>query len=91
MAARVYLNAAPLDELVARGGLTHREFAQACGITPVTLSRARNGRPLRPSTLRALALGLSRLKPVKGLPDDLVTVTPPSDGSRKGSVRGATA
>jgi transcriptional regulator with XRE-family HTH domain len=75
---RIYLNPEPLDRLVALSGLTHQEFAQSCGLTAVTLSRARNGRPVRASTLRSLALGLSRLKALRGLEGlDLIRVTPP--------------
>jgi len=65
----VYLKREPFDVLIARAGLTYAEF---------TLSHARNGRPLRPSTLRAIALGLTRIKPMKGLDGvELVSATPP--------------
>ena len=73
----IYLNVKPLDELVARTGRTMGEFARECEISPITLSRARNGHRLRPSTLRKIALGLSRIKPMKDLPPELVTATGP--------------
>jgi len=75
----VYLKREPFDVLIARAGLTYAEFAQKYArLSPVTLSHARNGRPLRPSTLRAIALGLTRIKPMKGLDGvELVSATPP--------------
>jgi predicted transcriptional regulator len=73
----VYLNPEPLDKLVALSGMTLHEFAVSCGITPVTLSRARNGKSLRISTLRRIAVGLSRLRTLKGLEGlDIVAVAP---------------
>ncbi len=76
-----YLNREKFDLLVARAGLTNAEFADEARISPVTLSHARNGRRLRPSTLRRIALGLTRIKTVKGLEDndDLVMATPPEN------------
>ena len=86
-----YLNREAFDLLVARAALTNAEFANEAGISPVTLSHARNGRPLRPSTLRRIALGLTRIKTVNGLNDndDLVMATPPKESNgrdRVGSV-----
>jgi predicted transcriptional regulator len=77
-----YLKREALDELIAEAGMTNREFAHLAGLSPITLSHARNGRPVRPDTLRRIALGLTRLKPLKGFEGrDLVTGTPPGERS----------
>lgn len=73
----VYLNPGPFDERVASAGLTMREFADIAGVSTVTISQARHGRPLRASTLRRLALGLTRIKSMKVL-EDIVTATKPA-------------
>jgi hypothetical protein len=66
---RIYLNPEPLDRLVALSGLTH---------PAVTHSAPPMGRPGLAPTLRSLALGLSRLKALRGLEGlDLIRVTPP--------------
>ena len=52
-----------------------RPAVERAGITGKTLSYARNGHPVRISTLRKLAVGLTRLKTMKGL-EGLVTVAP---------------
>ena len=70
-----YLNREPLDQLVAEAGMSFGEFARHCGISEVTLSKARNGRAVYPQTLRKLALGATRLKKLKGL--NFVTATKP--------------
>jgi hypothetical protein len=67
-----------LDVLVAQAGLTMAEFADLAGVSSVTLSYARNGRPVRTSTLSKIALALMKLKPHKAL-DGLVTASAPDD------------
>ena len=52
------------------------EFARSCDISEVTLSKARHGRAVYPSTLRKLALGLSRIKKLKGLDADIISIKP---------------
>jgi hypothetical protein len=72
-----YLNAEPLDVLVAEAGLSLGEFAEIAGVSELTLSKARHGRALKPTTLRKLALGLSRIKPLRALEGrDLIRATP---------------
>jgi hypothetical protein len=67
MSTRLVLNTAAVDQLVREAGLSDTEFARSkAQIHPITYSRARNGRAMRPSTLRAIALGLTRIKPMKG-------------------------
>jgi transcriptional regulator with XRE-family HTH domain len=78
----VYLNPGPLEERVAAAGLTMGEFARYCGVSSVTISQARHGRAIRASTLRALALGLVRLKDLPGTAE-LVTATPPNGHKKK--------
>lgn len=56
--------------------MSFAEFARECDITPVTLSRARHGRGLKPSTLRKLARGLARIKTLQGL-DIVISAQPP--------------
>ncbi|MFI5399209.1 MAG: helix-turn-helix domain-containing protein [Candidatus Binatia bacterium] len=72
-----YLRREPLDQLIAEAGMSFGEFARECGVSEPTLSKARHGRKVYPSTLRKLALGLSRIKRLKGLDADIVTVTKP--------------
>jgi transcriptional regulator with XRE-family HTH domain len=86
-----YLNAEPLDILIAEAGLSQGEFCEVAGITEVTLSRARHGRPIKPGTLRKLALGLSRIKPMKAFEGrGLVSPTPPTK-KKKAAVLAGTA
>ncbi len=80
MASRIYLNTPAVDVLVAAAGLKNGEFARDyCGISAVTYSRLRNGACPRPSTLRAIALGLTRIKPLagfKGIEGAVMTTRP---------------
>lgn len=52
-------------ELVARG-LTARALARAAGLSEVTVSKARNGAPIKSSTLRRLAVALSNFPVLPG-------------------------
>lgn len=81
-----YLNREPLDQLVAEAGMSLGEFARSCDISEVTLSKARHGRAVYPSTLRKLALGLSRIKKLKGFDAAIVSVTKPIDNKRAATV-----
>jgi len=81
----LYLNPEPLDKLVASAGMSFDEFARLAGVTGKTLSYARNGHPVRISTLRKLAVGLTRLKTMKGL-EGLVTVAPSPNDKEKAAV-----
>jgi hypothetical protein len=54
-----------------------REFAREAGLSEITISRARRGGLLRPATLAAMARGLLRLKPLRGVAEmDLIVATP---------------
>ena len=64
----IYLNATTLDERVAAAGLTLGQFAMLAEISPTTLSRARNGHPLRTATLRRIAKALIlHAAPMRGM------------------------
>jgi hypothetical protein len=84
----VYLNVPVVEQQVARAGMSMREFCQIhAGISEVTISCAKGGRPVRPSTLRAVALGLSRLRELPGFAGlDVVTATPPARNGRAANV-----
>lgn len=45
---------------LGRRGLTQEEFCRLAGVAEPTLSRALNGRPVQPTTLRKLDVALRR-------------------------------
>ena len=73
----LHLNRDRFDELVLGSGMSMAEFSREADVSPVTISLARNGRPVKPSTLRKLARGLERIKQLKAL-DGVVTVAKPN-------------
>ena len=73
----VRLNTAEFDKQVAMRGMTMAEFAYEARISQATISHARAGRPIRHSTLVAIAQALVRLKPLRALAEmDLIAATP---------------
>jgi len=78
----LYLNRDRFDELVLGSGMSMAEFSREADVSPVTISLARNGRPVKPSTLRKLARGLERIKQLKAL-DGVVTVAKPNSKKKK--------
>jgi transcriptional regulator with XRE-family HTH domain len=49
-----------------RLGITGLELAQRARVGEATVSRALNGRPIQPATLRAIAKALGEFEPVPG-------------------------
>ncbi len=76
MSAR--LNRAGLDRELARRGWTASDLAAASGVSPVTISAARHGRPVRHKTLHKLADALLKAPIVAGM--DALLETVPADG-----------
>jgi len=77
---------APLDpdrlayELAIRG-VTQRRLAELSGVTAFTISRARHGRQLRPSSLRRIAAALLELPLLPG--SELLISQPRADTKKK--------
>jgi transcriptional regulator with XRE-family HTH domain len=64
--AGIFLDPARLDHELARRGATQRRLADASGITPVTISRARHGQRINERTLASLIAGLEAIPLLSG-------------------------
>jgi transcriptional regulator with XRE-family HTH domain len=72
--ATAIIDAAQLRYELARRNLTQRDLAHLAGLPEMTVSRAINGRPVVPATLRRIAEALDRTPVGRGA--DLVLVRP---------------
>ncbi len=61
------LNRARLDHELACRGWTASDLAAASGISPTTISKARNGRPVKNKTLQRIADTLLKAPTVAGV------------------------
>lgn len=68
------MSAQHLDYELQSRGLTARQFAQIAKIHEVTLSRARQGHPVKESTLRRITAALLQIPPLAG--SELLLVGP---------------
>ena len=78
----VLINRQPLDDLIGGAGMSMEEFARLAGVSPVTLSHARNGRRVRAKTWRRIAAGLTKLE-APALAAGMVTAAPRMSGNKK--------
>jgi transcriptional regulator with XRE-family HTH domain len=60
------INVTNLDRELAIRGLNGRELSRLAGISAMTLSNARQGHRVRESTVRRLAVALTRVEPIPG-------------------------
>jgi len=77
----VRLDPARLDYELARRGVSARQLAEVAGISEVTLSRSRHGRPVTQGTLRELTRALLQTPLLIGA--DLL-IAEPDKNSRQG-------
>lgn len=66
------LDAAQLDYQLSIRGMSQRRFSELAGLPEVTVSQARNGRPVAPRTLTKIAAALLAIPVLPGLADLLV-------------------
>lgn len=65
-----------LDFELARRGLRPVDLARLAGLTPLTISKARHGEPIKPRTLRAIGEALTRVPVIENA--DLILPAPSS-------------
>ena len=65
----VFISRSRLDRQLAARGLTGHELAQLAGVSPATISAARQGQPVTPRTLRKIVTALLRVPIVPGVED----------------------
>lgn len=68
------VSAQHLDYMLQVRGLTARQFAQIAKVHEVTLSRARQGHPVKEDTLRRITAALLQIPPLAG--SELLLVGP---------------